>query len=41
MRGKAVYETYANQHHGMLIRDDAWWDRLMRRGYIARSGTIL
>lgn len=30
---KAVYETYANQHHGMLIRDDAWWTRLMRRGY--------
>ncbi len=30
---QAIYEKYAHIHHGMLVRDDAWWSRLMRRGY--------
>ncbi|WP_088815499.1 MULTISPECIES: enhanced intracellular survival protein Eis [Listeria] len=30
---RAVYETYATNHHGMLVRGDDWWGRLSRRGY--------
>lgn len=30
---KEVYHQYSSAHQGMLVRDEAWWARLTRRGF--------
>lgn len=30
---KEIYHEYTRNHQGMLVRDDVWWDRLVRREF--------